>query len=163
MEELKRKIEALLFVVSEGMKVKELAEKTGAPESDVQKALDELRIDYSNGKRAFNLLNYNDLYRMSVERGLVSGLNELVPREFSNSLIKTLSVIAWKNGITQGEVVKIRGNKAYEHINKLKELDFIALEEYGKTYKLMLSAKFYEYFNISKGQEKFIFGEGEDE
>ncbi|PIX42553.1 SMC-Scp complex subunit ScpB, partial [archaeon CG_4_8_14_3_um_filter_38_5] len=97
------------------------------------------------------------LYRMTVDRNLINGLNELVPDEFSKSVIKTLSVIAWKQGITQSEVVRIRGNKSYAHIEQLIQLGFINAEPYGRTAKLNLANKFFEYFDINKGEEKFIF------
>jgi segregation and condensation protein B len=163
MSELKKKVEALLFVVSEGLKIKELAEKTQVSIEEIEAVIKELKNDYSSRNSAINVINYNDLYRFSVDRSLITNVNELVPQEFSHSLMKTLSVIAWKNGITQGEVVKIRGNKAYDHINKLSEYGFIVLEPYGKTFKLLLGDKFYEYFNITKGEEKFIFKGQEDE
>lgn len=159
MEDLKRKIEAFLFIISEGLKSYELAEKTGASEKEVKLALKELKEEFSNRNSALKILNYKELYRMSVDRNLITGVSTLVPQEFSKSLIKTLSVIAWKNGVTQGEIVRIRGNKAYEHISKLNELGFISLEQFGRTYKVTLLNRFYEYFNISKGEEKFIFDE----
>lgn len=157
MGDLKRRVEAFLFIISKGLKLHELAEKTGSSEREVEDALNELQKDYSERNSAFSINSFNKLYRMSVDRSLITGLNELVPAEFSKSLIKTLSVVAWKQGITQGEVVRIRGNKAYDHIKQLSDMDFICAEPYGKSYKLVLSNKFFEYFNISKGEEKFIF------
>ncbi|VVB75302.1 Segregation and condensation protein B [Candidatus Tiddalikarchaeum anstoanum] len=162
MSNIKKRVEALLFIISEGLKIKELAERINVPEEEITKALKELNDGYKERDSAITLINYNDLYRLSVDRSLISNVTELIPQEFSKSLIKTLSVVAWKNGITQGEVVRIRGNKAYDHINKLKEYDFIKLEPFGKTFKLVLSDKFFEYFNITKGEEKFIFND-EDE
>ena len=157
MTELKRKVEAFLFIISNGLKLHELAEKTGYSERDVLEVITELKKEYAERKSAFNIVEFSDLYRMSVDRELVKGLNELVPTEFNKSIIKTLSVIAWKSGITQGEVVRIRGNKAYDHIKQLTDMDFVCLEEHGKTFKLTLANKFFEYFNISRGEEKFIF------
>ncbi len=157
MSELKRRVEAFLFIISKGLKLHELAEKVGASEKEVASIIEDLQKEYEARNSAFTIMNFNNLYRMTVDRGLLTGLNELVPQEFNKSIIKTLSVIAWKEGITQGKVVRIRGNKAYEHIKKLLDLDFITAEPYGNSFKLILSNKFFEYFNISKGEEKFIF------
>ncbi len=157
MDNVKRKVEALLFVMSKGLRIRELAQRIGVDENEIENAIDELKEDYSKMGSAINIINFNDLYRMTVDRTLINGVEDIVPNEFNKSLIKTLSVIAWKNGITQGEVVRIRGNKAYDHIKQLCDLGFITAEEYGKTYKLFLAPKFFEYFNINKGEERFIF------
>ncbi|MBN1923841.1 MAG: SMC-Scp complex subunit ScpB [Nanoarchaeota archaeon] len=157
MNELKRRVEAYLFIISKGLPLHELAEKTGASEKDVETSINELQKEYDDRKSAFSINNFNNLYRMTVDRTLLNGLDELVPREFNKSIMKTLSVVAWKEGITQGQVVRIRGNKAYEHIKQLLELGFLTSEPYGNSFKLMLANKFFEYFNISRGEEKFIF------
>lgn len=154
---IKRQVEAYLFIISKGLKIYELAEKVGDSEINVKSAIDELREEYEKEKRAFNIINFADTYRLTVDRTLINGLTELIPTEFNKSIIKTLSVIAWKNGISQGEVVRIRGNKSYTHIKQLLEYDFIKAEPFGKTFKLSLSNKFFEYFNIKKGEEKSIF------
>lgn len=156
-ETIKRKVEAFLFIISKGLELHELAEKTGTSEVKVKEIIEELQKEYKERNTAFHISKFNNLYRMSVDRGLINGLNELVPNEFSKSLLKTLSVIAWKPGIKQSKVVKIRGNKSYNHITKLEELGFINTEPFGRTSKLNLSNKFYEYFDIKKGEEKFIF------
>jgi segregation and condensation protein B len=157
MSDLKRRVEAFLFVISKGLQLPELVEKIGADEKRIVSVIKELNKEYEDRNSAFTINNFNGLYRMSVNRDLVTGLNELIPKEFSNSVIKTLSVIAWKEGITQGKVVRIRGNKAYDHVKHLLELGFINSEPFGNTFKLTLANKFFEYFNISKGEEKFIF------
>ncbi|MDD2679021.1 MAG: SMC-Scp complex subunit ScpB [Candidatus Nanoarchaeia archaeon] len=156
-DDLKKRIEALLFIISKGLSIQELCEKTGCPKNQVLDALNELKKEYETGNKAFTILNLNSVYRMTVHRELINGVEDLVPADLSKSLIKTLSVIAWKQGITQGEVVRIRGNKAYEHVKALNDMGFVASEPYGKSCRLTLAEKFFEYFNISKGEEKFIF------
>jgi len=157
MENLKKKVEAYLFIISKGLKIHELAEKLKVSEREVEDCLIQLRKDYEKNENAFRLVNFNDLFRLTVDTKLLNDVNELVPTEFNKSIIKTLSVIAWKQGITQGEVVRIRGNKAYDHIKTLTDYDFIKSEPNGKSFNLSLSNKFFEYFNIQKGEENFIF------
>lgn len=157
MNDLKRRVEAFLFIISKGLKLHELAEKTGASEAEVAEAINLLNEEYTDRESAFLIQDFNQLYRMTVDRELINGLADIVPKEFNKSVIKTLSVIAWKEGITQGKVVRIRGNKAYNHIDQLRELGFVEAEPYGRTYKLNLANKFFEYFNINRGEEKFIF------
>ncbi|MFA5303544.1 MAG: SMC-Scp complex subunit ScpB [Candidatus Nanoarchaeia archaeon] len=155
--ELKKKVEALLFIISKGLTIDELCQKTNCTKQEAINTINELKSEYESNDKAFTILNLNNIYRMTVHRELINGVDELIPGDISKSLIKTLSVIAWKQGISQGEVVRIRGNKAYEHIKSLNEMGFVNSAPDGKSYKLTLGEKFFEYFNIQKGEEKFIF------
>jgi len=157
--ELKKRIEAFLFIISKGLSIDELCEKVSCSKEEAINALNELKQEYEASDKAFTIVNLNNVFRMSVHRELINGVDELIPGDISKSLIKTLSVVAWKQGISQGEVVRIRGNKAYEHIKSLSDMGFINATPEGKSYKLTLGEKFFEYFNIQKGEEKFIFGQ----
>jgi segregation and condensation protein B len=48
----------------------------------------------------------------------------------------------------QSEIVKLRGNGAYDHIAKLKEMEFITSEKSGRTRLLKTTPKFYDYFDV---------------
>ncbi len=156
-DELKKRVEALLFIISKGLSTEEISMKLGCQKDEAEMAINELKKDYDSTGRAFTILNLNNSYRMTPRREFLNNVDELVPPDLSKSLQKTLSVIAWKQGISQGEVVRIRGNKAYEHIKSLSDMGFINSSPEGKSYKLTLGEKFFEYFNIQKGEEKFIF------
>ena len=67
---------------------------------------------------------------------------------------ETLAIIAYKNPIFQSEVINIRGNKAYDHIKALKELDFINSEKSGRTRLLKITPKFFDYFDVVEDQLK---------
>jgi seryl-tRNA synthetase len=72
--------------------------------------------------------------------------------------METLAVIAWKYPVLQADVVKIRHNKAYDHLRQLEELGFIMRVKFGRTNKLTLTQKFFEYFDLpTKEQAKEVF------
>src|SRR3989338_4733144 len=60
----------------------------------------------------------------------------------------------FKNPALQHEIIKIRGNKAYDHIGILKELGFITSEPTGRSKTIKLTTKFYDYFDIVEDQLK---------
>jgi len=66
-------------------------------------------------------------------------------------------VIAWKYPIVQSDLIKIRHNKAYDHIKMLSEREFIAKEKSGRTYKIKLTPKFFEYFDLPSNDAKQAF------
>jgi segregation and condensation protein B len=79
--------------------------------------------------------------------------------EFSKGEKETLAMIAYKQPIKQSVIIKIRGNKAYEHIKRFSELDLIKKKKTGHTNELSLSDEFYDYFNISDPKD-FLKKEG---
>ncbi len=106
---------------------------------------------------------------MDVKPEYASLINKIASgeSEFSKAEQETLAVIAYKKPIKQSMVVKIRGNKAYEHVKKFLELGLLTSKKQGRTYILDLSENFYNYFSVSKGKFKMskeenhaeVFGE----
>jgi len=68
--------------------------------------------------------------------------------EFTKAEQETLAVIAYKQPLKQSVLIKIRGNKGYDHIRKFVELGLVIAKELGHTKELNLSEDFYDYFNV---------------
>jgi len=152
MEDLKKKIEAVLFCVPEGMHVKTLSRKIGVGSiGQVKKILEKMQEEFFN--RGINLVEENKKWKFKV-RGEYSDLvKEAAIPEMNKAVLQTLAYIAWKKEITQNEVAKFRSNKAYNHIKKLKKRGFVESKKKGKTELVFPTKKFYEYFKISQDQE----------
>jgi len=86
---------------------------------------------------------------------LVSNL--ISETELDKSTMETLAVIAWKYPILQSDVIKIRHNKAYDHMRQLKELGFVSKERCGRTFKIHLTEKFFNYFDLPTQDAKAAF------
>jgi DNA-binding MarR family transcriptional regulator len=71
--------------------------------------------------------------------------------------METLAVVAYKAPVLQSKVVKIRTNKAYDHLAQLENSGFITREKSGRSKLIKLTSKFFEYFDIdpSKLKQKF--------
>lgn len=147
-------IEALLFTSVSGMTINEIKERTGINKSIINKCLKKLKEKHKGG---FVVTCINDKWLMRINNAYVSAVKDLAKREFSKALLGTLAVIAYKNPILQSDVIKIRGNKAYDHIDHLCNIGFVVSKPHGRTRQLRLGKKFYEYFEIRKGDEKKIF------
>ena len=63
-------------------------------------------------------------------------------------------MIAYKQPIKQSVVIKIRGNKAYDHIKKFVEIGLINKKRVGHTSELSLTDKFHEYFHVNEENNK---------
>jgi segregation and condensation protein B len=148
-EDLKNKIEALLF--SSGKKVGQmfLAGLTGSSEQEIIDALNDLAKDYEQKNGALMIFQEGSEWKISVKEKYVSLVRKIVAdTELSKSVLETLAVTAWKTPVLQSEVIKIRSNKAYDHISELVELSFITKEKKGRSFLLKTTDKFYQYFDV---------------
>ena len=118
----KNKIEALLFSSAKIMSVEEISEFTGLSDLDlIRKSLNELKTDYDTRGTSMVLRDEgNDRWKMTLKDHYLSIASKIVSKtELDKPLIETLAVIAWKYPVVQSEVIKIRHNKAYEHMKVL--------------------------------------------
>ncbi len=155
---MKDKVEAVLFTTGRLMSVEELSRILNHPKEVIQKALDELEKEYSSRESALSLQKQEDKYKLNVKKEYGSLTNRLLSsREFDSPTTKTLAVIAYKNPVTQSEIIKVRGNKAYEHIKSLVESNLVTSEKQGRTRLLKLTQHFYDYFDIAEKELKQKF------
>ena len=78
--------------------------------------------------------------------------------ELTKSQMETLAVIAFKYPIKQSDLIKIRTNKAYDHLMELEKAGFITRQRYGRSKLIKLTDKFFEYFDLprEKLKERFL-------
>ena len=101
-------------------------------------------------KQAMEIIEKNGLWKMDVRQEYSYIINKLATgsAEFSKAEQETLAIIAYKQPIKQSVIIKIRGNKAYDHIKKFVELNLLKKKKVGHTHELSLNDDFYDYFNI---------------
>jgi segregation and condensation protein B len=158
-EEDKRKIEAILFTTGKYTEIEEIARVCELGSIGyVKQVLTALQKEYEEKATALHILQEGTKYRLNIknEYGLLA--NKLVSSgEFDAPTTKTLAVIAHRKPALQSDIIKIRGNKAYDHISQLKEEALITSERHGRTRNLKLTQKFYEYFDTAAASVKEIF------
>jgi len=154
LEELKKKLEAIMFCIPEGVGVQNLAHRVNLGfTGTVKKALEELQKDYENRGSSLRLLNEGDTWKLKVKDEFVPVVIEAAEPEFDRAVLETLAYIAWRGGSRQCDVVRVRGNKAYDHIKLLREKGFLESHRSGLSKWLVLTKKFYEYFNMKQGEK----------
>lgn len=153
---MKDVIEALLFAKNKGVKLHELKKQTGKNEEEVLEAINKLQADYDSRESGIIIYEDEGYWRMGVKTDLLPKVKKLMPKEFPKSLMETLSVIAWKQPVTQAFVVKIRGNKAYKHIKKLVRKGFVQAKDHKRTLMLNTTKKFSNYFGEEEEKIKEV-------
>ena len=153
-----RKIEAALFISGRFLDIKELVTLTDVNPILLKKLLEDLADRYRDS--GIIIVNKEDSWKMDVAPEHTIMVNKLATgsSEFSKAEQETLAIIAYKQPMKQSILVKIRGNKAYEHIKMFVNMGLVNKKKMGHTAELTLSDSFYEYFHMRKGQK---IGEGE--
>jgi segregation and condensation protein B len=159
MEDLKNKIEALLFATGKATSIEEI-KRVCKVNDDVliNKALQDLKIDYDNRDSSLSLVNEGERWKIVTKENYFNVVKKVVTEtELSKSLMETLAVIAWKYPIKQCDLIKVRTNKAYAHLDELEELGYISRQKFGRTKLIKLTDRFFSYFDLppEKLKEKF--------
>ncbi len=143
-------LEAIFFVSGRFLTMAELVSLSDLNPVIISELLEKLQERYNNEDFAIEIVEKNGLWKMDVKPDYVYLINKLATgsAEFSKAEQETLAIIAFKQPIKQSVIIKIRGNKAYDHIKKFKDLELIKKKKQGHTYELSLSEDFYDYFNV---------------
>ena len=159
--ELKNLVEAALLVVAEPLDVNALLGMfEGEPEpperSAVMQALDELRADYA--ARGVELKQVAGGYRVQARAGLAARLNRLFaekPQRYSQALLETLAIIAYRQPVTRAEIEAARGVSLNTGIiRSLHEREWIKVAGHrdapGRPELLATTRQFLDYFNLKE-------------
>ncbi|HLC22335.1 MAG TPA: SMC-Scp complex subunit ScpB [Candidatus Nanoarchaeia archaeon] len=159
MQDVKNKAEAVLFMTGRFMAVEEIATFCNvASVGLIKDALQELTKEYAQRSCGLDVVQQDGKYKLDIKKDYHAMTTKLVSSsELDAPVQATLAVIAYKQPALQAEIVKMRGNSAYDHIKALKEAEFIVSERKGRTRLLKLTQKFFDYFNIVEAMlpEKF--------
>jgi len=159
MESLKKKIEALLFASSKKLSVDELSALTREADFDrIREAVQEFGKDLEAKDSSLVLVEEAGTYRLTVKSEFTQYVKKIVKQtELPKSLTETLAVVAYKSPAKQSEIIRIRHNKGYKHLDELEKAGFITRTKKGRTKEITLTQKFYDYFELSPEQLKKKF------
>lgn len=145
-----KKLEAIFFVSGRYLNIQELISLSDINPILIRDLIESLKKKYEEIDSAMEIVEKNNMWKMDVKSEYFYLINKIATgnSEFSKAEQETLAIIAYKQPIKQSVIIKIRGNKAYDHIKKFQELNLIKRKKTGHTQEISLSEEFYEYFNI---------------
>ena len=153
-DEYMRKIEAILFVAGKRLPLDEIARLARIRDrEEVKKALEKLKEEYDEkkGSLIIDMIEQGDetLWKLTVKSQMIPLIKRIVTKtELKKSVIETLAYIAYKYPIKQSDLIKVRSNKAYEHLSELDKTGYISRQKYGRTNIIKLTEKFFSYFDL---------------
>ena len=146
-----KKVEAALFIAGRFLTLQELVMLTDINPLMIKEILEKL-IEKYNDNSGIEIIEKGDGWKMDVRQEHVSMINKLATgsAEFTKAEQETLAVIAYKQPVKQSVIIKIRGNKAYDHIKHFIDIGLVQAKKAGRTKELKLSDDFFEYFHLQK-------------
>ena len=112
---LRGRIEAILFVTGEAVRVDELAKALNITVAQLDKELACLKDEYDFGQRGFSLKRVGQQVQLAT-RALYSAdvvrlLQPVQKQTLTQAAMETLAVVAYRQPVTRAEVEQIRGVK----------------------------------------------------
>jgi len=150
-----KKIEAALFLSARFLSLNDLVMLTDINPLMLKELIEKLKEKYNKDDSAIEIVAKENMWKMDVKQEYVSMINKLATgnAEFTKAEQETLAVIAYKQPVKQSVIIKIRGNKAYEHIKHFIDIGLVTGKKIGHTKELKLSDEFFEYFHLQKKED----------
>lgn len=155
MQQLKSRIEAVLFVTAKALSLEEIAVYLDVEPEVIEDAILELIMDYSSRGGALEIDDENG-YILQVKEEFSDIVEKICPIDLSPAILRTLLVIALKEPIRQTELVKLR-SAAYEHVAELVEKGLVSKhkDKNGRSINIKTTSKFAQYFKL-KGDTRAL-------
>ena len=121
--DIKQRLEAMLLASNRPLKISdflELLELESEDEARVVAALYELQDEYK--ERPINLVEVSSGFRVQIDQAFsndIAKLWEVKPLKLSKTTLETLSIIAYMQPVTRGDIEEIRGVAVATNVIKL--------------------------------------------
>ena len=98
-------------------------------------------------------------FQLRVKPEYISKVRHLTPyQDLRRGLLRVLALVAYKQPITQSDIVKVIGNRTYEYIRELESRGLIRSVKQGRTKALIPTKEFADYFGLERPEDvKKIF------
>jgi segregation and condensation protein B len=153
-QDYKNLVEATLFMASRALSPEEIAGIVGiGAVGKVVEYIRQLQEEYKQRSTALEIEEIAGRYMLTIKPEYASKVSVLASGpELSKGALRILAYISKNNGILQSELVKAFGESTYDYVKELAESMFITSKKQGRSKRLMLTDKFYEYFSVKQGE-----------
>lgn len=122
-------LEAILFTMGDSVEISRLASVLEMTNKEVKEILLGMQEKYAAEERGIALLWLEDSVQLSTKADMYEYLIKIAktPRKMTltDTVLETLSIIAYKQPVTRLEIERIRGVSCDHAVNKLLEYDLI--------------------------------------
>ncbi len=127
-------IEAVLFAMGDSVALSSLEHVLEMPAGEIREVIVKMNNKYKKAERGIYIVELEDAVQLCTKPELYEYLIKVAkaPRKYvlTDTLLETLSIIAYKQPVTRLEVEKIRGVSCDHAVNRLLELNLV--QELGR-------------------------------
>jgi segregation and condensation protein B len=156
-------IEALIFCATSPLKFQEIQKclsemfEADIPKEDIEDALEKILKKYESDEFSFQVEHIGGGYQFMTKPAYQASIGIMLKQQskkrLSTSALETLSIIAYKQPITKGEMEQIRGVNCDYTVQKLLEKELVEIkgkaDAIGRPILYGTSQNFMEYFGIN--------------
>ena len=150
-DEVIARVEAALYSAGHPLTIEDITKASGIESKEkIKKILNELINKTKVVFKALEIVKLDDgSYVFQVKPYYTPIVKKFASKpQVSNSVLKTLSYIAYEQPVTSKRLVEIRGSKVYSHIKELEQIEFITHKDIGRLRIFNTTKKFQIYFGI---------------
>lgn len=108
---LKEVVFSILFVAGDGLEKSFIAEKLQISDKELEKAIDELKKEYS-GEKGIHIIEYKNKIQLASNPNYANYISDVLnpvrEKSLTRAALETLAIIAYKQPITKLEIEDIR-------------------------------------------------------
>jgi len=157
-KEQKAVLEAVLFTMGEAVEIERLAAVLEISKKETKELLLEMKADYDKKDKGITLMELEDSFQMCTKSEMYEYLIKIAktPRKYvlTDTLLETLSIIAYKQPITRAEIEGVSCDHA---VNRLVEFGLIAevgrMDAPGKPLLFGTTEEFLRSFGVKSLEE----------
>ncbi len=155
------RIEAILFVAGEAVRVDDLAKALEVPVKEVEAELVRLKDEYDFQQRGFTLKRFGHQVQLATRAlyaaDVVHLLQPVQKQSLTQAAMETLAVVAYKQPVTRAEVEQVRGVKCDYSLQSLMNKELIMevgrKDTLGRPILYGTTENFLAHFGISDLEE----------
>ena len=154
-------IEAILFTMGDSVEISRLAEVIEEDVKTTKSILKDMAARYEEENRGIGLTQFDDSVQLCTKADMYEYLIKIAktPRKMTltDTVLETLSIIAYKQPVTRLEIERVRGVSCDHAINKLLEYDLITelgrLDAPGRPLLFGTTEQFLRCFGVKSLEE----------
>lgn len=168
-EEMEGIIEGILFTMGDAVELSRIAAALETDTETVARAAAHMQERYQEQNRGLKLLRLEDSIQLCTKPELFDSLVRIASqpkkRVLTDTMLETLSIIAYKQPVTRMDIEKIRGVSSDHAVNRLIEYGLIEeagrLDAPGRPILFATTEQFLRVFGVSSISELPYIDEGQ--
>lgn len=129
LKQVEAQIEAILFTMGEAVELERIAGAIDHDEETTRRIIHNMMDKYEDEGRGIQIIELDGAFQLCTKHSLYETIIKIthIPRKhvLTDTLLETLSIIAYKQPITKLQIEQIRGVKSDHSVNKLVEYNLI--------------------------------------